>query len=149
MTEKPADGESVIDYRGYEPAPGVVHPIESVPATIDPEEFFARFVVRRKPVMIRGLLTDKEWKGHRWTNKYLKNEAGKVEVIVEQRGPKEDATFGLLAPKISMTYGEFIDNITNDNDRLYLTTQDLERFEEAEVRLLHLEMVEFPLERPA
>ena len=130
MSKKATDSDSVIDYRGYEPSPGIVHSIDTVPATIDVEEFFSRFIAQRKPVMIKGLLTDKEWKGHRWTNKYLKNEAGKADVIVEQRGPKEDATFGLMAPKVSMTYGEFIDSIMNDNDRLYLTTQDLERFED-------------------
>lgn len=118
------------EYTGYVPPPGDPEPIEEADPNISPQEFFEKYISQRKPVLIKGHLTDKEWKGFAWTNKYLKSRALAAEVIVERRGSDKSATFGLAAPKEEMKYGEFIDNLVADNDRLYLTTQDLERFEE-------------------
>ena len=127
--EKASDG-LINAYQGYEPPPGVVSQVERVQPTITPEDFFARFVSQRKPVVISGLLVDEQFKCQSWTNQYLLDKAGDMEVLVEQRGTKQDATFGLLAPKVEMMYGELVDNIMKGNDRLYMTTQDLERFED-------------------
>ncbi|ELU09462.1 hypothetical protein CAPTEDRAFT_57292, partial [Capitella teleta] len=60
----------------------------------------------------------------------LKEKAGNSEVIVERRGDNKGATFGLAAHKDGMKYGKFLEDLMAENDRLYLTTQDLERFED-------------------
>jgi hypothetical protein len=118
------------EYTGYIPPPGNSTPIEVVDASISPTDFFDRFISQRKPCLVKGHLRDKEWNASHWTNTYLKEKAGDAEVLVEHRGLDKGATFGLAACKKPMKYGEFVDNLEAENDRLYLTTQDLERFEE-------------------
>ena len=129
MINMPTSADSINEYSGYIPPSRGNHCIERISPNIDPQDFFTRYVVKRKPVILEGHLSDSQWKGHLWTNKYLKEKAGHADVIVEHRGEK-DAGFGLMAPKVGMKYGDFLAQLMKGNDRLYLTTQDLERFEE-------------------
>ncbi len=117
-------------YSGYQPPGGDVTTIDRISPDTSPQVFFENYIAKRKPVIIQGAIQDDQWKGEKWTNTYLRENAGAANVIVERRGDGKSATFGLTAPKVNMTYGEFISNLMEGNDRLYLTTQDLERFED-------------------
>ena len=119
--------EKISEYCGYEPPTAGNHPIDKVSPDTTSEQFFLNYIVKRKPAILTGHLTDPEWNGHQWTNSYLNEKAGGADVIVEQRG---DAGFGLLAPKVNMKYGDFIAKLVAGDENLYLTTQDLERFED-------------------
>lgn len=117
------------DYKGYEPPSGVSSTIDRVSADISPQEFFEKYIQARKPVIIEQHLTDASWKGSLWSSQYLKEKAGKAEVLVEKRTDEKDGMFGLSAPKVHMKYGEFLDHLDNKSEQYYLTTQDLERFQ--------------------
>ena len=120
---------SLVNYAGYNPPSGVSCLEERISANVSPEEFFTLYVKPRKPAIIGHLLDDDKWKGHLWTNKYLGHCAGDVSVLVEDRGQSNEYLFGLTARKVDMKYHEFLQQISEGNERFYLTTQDLERFE--------------------
>lgn len=118
------------DYKGYEPPLGVTFIIDRVSADVEPKEFFEKYISARRPVIIEQHFKDCEWKGLEWNNKYLNDKAGDVEVLVEKRGTDTGGMFGLSAPKVSMKYKEFLEEIEKGSEQYYLTTQDLERFQD-------------------
>ena len=120
---------NINEYIGYEPVRGTKTEIARVDADISPCDFYRDYIATRRPVVIRGHLREATWRGNLWTNKYLTEKAGDVDVIVERRGSDKDADFGLTAPKVDMKYSEFLKEVVKGNGRLYLTTQDLDRFE--------------------
>jgi Cupin-like domain len=119
------------NYCGYQPPTGVVSFVDRISADIEPSKFFDRFIKLRRPVIISGTLRDSEWKASRWTNSYLNEKAGKVNLLIEDR--KDPAgngylLYGSTAPKTDMKYGDFLAALSKSDTRYYLTTQDLERF---------------------
>ena len=122
--------EEVNCYQGYEPPAGLSHSVARVPADISPEDFFKNYVSKRRPVIIEGHLTDPEWQGHKWTNEYLKERAGSAKVIAEQRSQDSGVGFGLASPKVDIDYGDVVSSVMEGSGSLYMTTQDLERFED-------------------
>jgi len=117
-------------YEGYEPPCGVTGLVDKVSADIAPREFYERYIRLRRPVIIRGLLTDTEWKGNGWTNNYLIEKAGKAKLLVEDRKNPSGSgylSFGTTAPKIEMLYGDFLSTLSGGESRYYITTQDPEK----------------------
>lgn len=94
-------------------------------AHIEPREFFEKYVLPRKPVILDGFLADPRWKGsERWTNDYLIEKAGEEVVKVERRDHGE-GRFG-LGREERMRLADFLRQIESGDETLYLTTQDLE-----------------------
>lgn len=92
-------------------------------SSVAPEAFFRDYIAARKPVIIRGHLSESEgWKGTKlWTNEYLKAKAGDAPLKVEKReGPSD--RFG-QGKEVDMTFGEFLEEFEAGNENLYLTTQ--------------------------
>jgi len=50
-----------------------------------PEEFFNQFVKMRRPVLLKGMPTDKSFKADQWSMDYLDAKAGDVDVKVERK----------------------------------------------------------------
>ena len=73
-------------YAGWRPTAREDLPVVAA-ADLDPETFFTTYVVARKPVLIRGHLTDPAWKASSlWaSDKYLQATAGRSVVQVEER----------------------------------------------------------------
>jgi len=117
------------EYEGFSPPRGITHVTDRVSADIEPADFFERYVRPRRPAVISGFIADSSFKGRQWTNSYLSARAGEAEVLVEDRksavGP---LSFGTSSTKVEMKYGDFIKAIIAQENRYYLTTQDLERF---------------------
>jgi hypothetical protein len=111
--------------------------METITNTIDPKEFFDRFVKNRRPVLINGHLTDSEWKGDRWTNEYLVSKAGDMVVKVERKKTEVKSTtqFGNGSEE-RMTFKEFLNGIQSSDGTFYLTTQELDYNQEERPSLL-------------
>jgi hypothetical protein len=90
-----------------------------------PEEFFERYVVTRKPVILTNHLADSDWHGSdRWTDvAYLREHAGDQLVEVEKRGGVTQ-TFG-RGTSVKMPFGEFLDKMVARDELHYMTTQKL------------------------
>jgi hypothetical protein len=119
------------NYTGYRPTPGVVSSVEKVSSDIEPQTFFDNYIKLRRPVIICGTLKDKEWKASVWTNSYLMEKAGKVNLLIEDRknpSGNDYLLYGSTAPKLEMQYSDFLLAVSKNDTRYYLTTQDLERF---------------------
>eukprot|EP01031_Cornospumella_fuschlensis_P034156 gene34156-41346_t len=90
------------------------------------EGFFHQYVSERKPVHFFGHLTDETWNvsKNKWSHAYLKEKCpAEMTVKVEHREGK--GQFGLGQEK-KMRFHEFLDQIEQGSDLLYLTTQDLD-----------------------
>lgn len=99
--------------------------VPRVPNTIDPIEFFERFVKTRTPVVVEGLLTDEKWQGWKWLNSdYLRSVAGEEVVKVERRSKVSDNRFGKGCEE-KMKFGDFLTHLDSGDQSLYMTTQDL------------------------
>ncbi|GAO52720.1 Clavaminate synthase-like protein [Saitoella complicata NRRL Y-17804] len=118
MAKKQPDA---VKYKGYVPAEGAK--IDRVKATVDPKEFHKRYIAKRQPVIIEGLIQDEDFKAAKWTDLgYLKETAGSASVKIEPIDP-DVKTFGTAAEKLKMPFSEFIDKLTSTPDKYYLTTQ--------------------------
>lgn len=115
-------------------APTSVHEEKDV-AKVSPELLWSKFVQRRLPVKLCGELLDEQWRASLWTDKYLRQKAGKSKVRVEVREGSVDerghGRFGKGRETI-MTFGEFLDKLGEENNLHYLTTQDLEHDDEGQ-----------------
>ncbi|KAH9900715.1 Clavaminate synthase-like protein [Cubamyces lactineus] len=98
--------------------------LERVSPVLSATEFFARYVSKRTPVIITGLLDDPSFQGRKWTNlDYLATKAGDIEVTVEPIHPIANQ-YGTDVERISMTFREFLDSLRKEEGpHPYLTTQ--------------------------
>ncbi|CAM9799805.1 unnamed protein product, partial [Choristocarpus tenellus] len=84
--------------------------------------FYESYVSPRQPVVINGCPPESEgWHGGRWTNQYLQENAGEAKVRVEFRSASTEK-FGEGRER-TMKFGDFVREVSNRNDLLYLTTQ--------------------------
>ncbi|RDX43373.1 Clavaminate synthase-like protein [Lentinus brumalis] len=98
--------------------------LERVDPGTSAEEFFSRFVSKRKPVVLSGLLDDATFKGKQWTDlTYLATKAGDVEVMVEPIHPTANQ-YGTDVERIPMPFRDFLKSLRDDQGpHPYLTTQ--------------------------
>lgn len=118
---------------------------------ISKEDFFRLFVKPRKPAIVTRLQKPMAALQTLWTDEYLIQTAGSALVTVEKRADTSDALFGVVAPKVSMKYRDFVNELKAANDRLYMTTQDPESEEDTATPKLLAEPVlslqkDFPLQ---
>ena len=99
-----------------------------------PESFYEKYVSQRRPVIIKGGLSDvsglDKWK----SNEYLKDQAGDEEVMVERR-PSDGESFG-RGNEISMRFETFLELVHQGDEMHYLTTQDVESNEDGRPDLM-------------
>ncbi|KAI0328819.1 Clavaminate synthase-like protein [Cubamyces sp. BRFM 1775] len=98
--------------------------LERVSPEVPATEFFAKYVSKRTPVIITGLLDDPSFRGRKWMNlDYLAKKAGDVEVMVEPIHPTANQ-YGTDVERISMTFRDFLNSLRKDEGpHPYLTTQ--------------------------
>ncbi|GAX76316.1 hypothetical protein CEUSTIGMA_g3762.t1 [Chlamydomonas eustigma] len=111
------------EYSGYKCSGGSIDVVEA--HELDAYTFWHRYISQRKPVLIKGHLSDASWKATaKWTDSYLLSEAGHCNVKVEKRN-SPDESFG-KGTKIPMKFREFLKYMSKGDDTLYLSTQDVE-----------------------
>jgi len=91
---------------------------------INPYDFYNNYIKKRIPCKFHNHINDNDWKGSYWTNSYLKDKVNNIEVRIECRN-NDNEKYGKGNEKI-IKFDEFLNSIENGNDKLYLTTQDLE-----------------------
>lgn len=110
-------------YEGWMPREGEGVPVE--PASISEGDMWAKYVSKRRPVVLDGTLDDDAWHGERWTDlDYLKRTAGDATVMVEPIDMRQKV-FGTATKRLRMTFAEYIDRVQDPESagKLYLTTQ--------------------------
>ena len=107
-------------YTGWRPVPGdTVDRIGS--QSVTPLQFFKRYVVQRRPVVLTGGLPGVQTRWSAWTDEYLLANAGNADVRVEARASAV-AAFGAHAHQ-RMLFSEFLGRLRDGNELLYLTTE--------------------------
>ena len=97
--------------------------IDVLDCEIAGEDFFARFVAKRRPVVFTSMTS--EFKGlKKWTNSYLHKSAGTERIRCEYRTSCKEK-YGQGREK-SMTFSTFLDSLEKGDEHLYMTTQELE-----------------------
>jgi hypothetical protein len=111
-------------YSGFR-IPNSAYELERVSASIDPREFWERFISKRKPCIVEGCLDDASFSGlEKWRDfAHLRRQAGSALVQVEQRS-KAQRAFGVGA-RHTMQLSKLLDHIDADGEELYLTSQNL------------------------
>ncbi|GJE92988.1 cupin-like domain-containing protein [Phanerochaete sordida] len=106
-------------------------PGSTVPS-VSAEEFFSKYISKRVPVIVKGLLDDADFKGRNWADlDYLASKAGEREVLVEPMHP-DAHQFGTDVERVNMKFGDFLKSLqSEDGPHHYLTTQYAEQDLEA------------------
>jgi len=126
-TSKKTSGITMTnEYSGYQPPAGVWQLTDRVSADVAAEEFFSEYVVKRRPAVFSGSLTDEQWKGSRWTLPYLFRRAGSTTVTVEDRPVSADRSSGMGAMFLEMHYREFVSSLIAGETRYQLTNGDVQ-----------------------
>jgi len=117
--------EPINQYKGWQ-VPSSKYKIPTIAAdSLKPEEFYAEYVSKRRPVVLKGNLQDlvglNKWKA---SNDRLKQAAGSFEVQVEVRSDTKEA-FG-QGNKMTMELKRFLDMVEQGDEMHYLTTQEAE-----------------------
>ncbi|KAI0665513.1 Clavaminate synthase-like protein [Trametes maxima] len=107
--------------------------LERVSPGLSAEEFFSKYVSKRRPVVLTGLLDDPSFQGRKWGNlDYLAGKAGNVEVMVEPMHPTANQ-YGTDVERVPTTFGNFLKSLRNDEGPYpYLTTQYADEDPDAE-----------------
>ncbi|KAI0753820.1 cupin-like domain-containing protein [Fomes fomentarius] len=98
--------------------------LERIPPSLPAHDFFSRYVSKRKPVIVSGLLDDPAFQGTKWTDiSYLAKKSGSVQVMVEPIHPTANQ-YGTDVERVSMSFGDFLQSLSKDEGpQSYLTTQ--------------------------
>lgn len=90
---------------------------------ISPQDFFTRFVSPRKPCKLSGNLLQCD-EMMKWRNfEYLKEKCGKYNVRVEKRCSTKE-TYG-NGNETVMLFEDFLNLVKDENEKVYITTQEL------------------------
>jgi len=91
--------------------------------SINPETFYTDYIKQRRPVVLKGRLSDvtqiEQWKDIN----YLDTKVGDQQVSVEKR-IGTDSSFG-KGNEVEMSFSKFLNLIKDGDDKHYLTTQDV------------------------
>ncbi|EKM52738.1 uncharacterized protein PHACADRAFT_211957 [Phanerochaete carnosa HHB-10118-sp] len=100
--------------------------------TASAEDFFSKYISKRLPVIVKGLLDDEHFKGRNWADlDYLASKAGERDVLVEPMHP-EARQFGTDVERVSMKFKDFLKSLkSEEGPHHYLTTQYAEQELEA------------------
>jgi len=91
--------------------------------SINPETFYTDYIKQRRPVVLKGGLSDLS-KVEQWKDiNYLDTKVGDQLVSVEKRSGT-DSSFG-KGNEVEMSFSKFLNLIKDGDDKHYLTTQDV------------------------
>ncbi|CAI5736689.1 unnamed protein product [Peronospora destructor] len=125
-----SETQCVNEYKGFN-LPNDNFAIERISVdSVTPEEFFAKFVCTRTPVILTGYLQDEEFTApSKWskTDDRLIELAGNTKLTVERRGDIHDKFGKGIA--VEMSFRELLNLIASGDEMHYLTTQEV-AFEE-------------------
>eukprot|EP01038_Epipyxis_sp_PR26KG_P012629 gene12629-16934_t len=91
---------------------------------LDKNLLFSNYVLQRKPLVVDGHISDAMWNCKAWTDNYLKQRCENISVRVEYRAHGDDRYGQGLETK--MKFGELIDKIKQGDEKIYMTTQELD-----------------------
>ncbi|RLN14184.1 hypothetical protein BBO99_00003278 [Phytophthora kernoviae] len=119
-----AKAQCINEYKGYE-LPEIINSIERVSiGDVNPEEFFAKYVCTRTPVILTGFLQDLEFTAPaKWSNERLIELAGDTKLTVERRGDINEKFGKGIA--VEMPFRELLKLIDAGDEMHYLTTQEV------------------------
>ena len=117
---------NVLTYSGYQPDSGIHCLTERVSPKVAPEEFFTKYVARRRPAVFDGLLADEQWKGGQWTASYLFRKAGTSTIMVEDRPKPSAANRDFSGTFQEMQYREFVSALSAGEARYQLMNSDVQ-----------------------
>ncbi|ETM50114.1 hypothetical protein L914_05821 [Phytophthora nicotianae] len=124
------ESQLVNEYKGYK-VPEDNFTIERIPVdSVTPEEFFAKYVCTRTPVVLTGFLRDEEFTApNKWSssNDRLIELAGDTKLTVERRGDVNEKFGKGIA--VEMPFRDLLKLIASGDEMHYLTTQEV-AFEE-------------------
>jgi hypothetical protein len=106
-------------------------------SSVNPREFYEKYVQHRIPVKLSGCIDDSTWKGAAWTDlDYLQKKCGDCKVKIEKKASEADASlytnsFGNGLEK-HVAFSEFLNSIRSGDESLYMTTQKLNYSPEGE-----------------
>ncbi|KAG6620147.1 putative ion channel [Phytophthora cinnamomi] len=125
-----ADTQWVNEYKGYT-LPEANFAIERIPVdSVTPEQFFAKYICTRTPVVLSGFLQDEDFVAPtKWSTSddRLTELAGDTKLTVERRGDVNEK-FG-KGVAVEMPFRELLKLIASGDEMHYLTTQEV-AFEE-------------------
>ncbi len=81
--ERSSEASCAMEYTGYSSVS--VEQLARIDCeSLTPEEFFHRYISTRTPVVLTEQLSPSEWSGRKWSNEYLRNNAGnsQLEVLI-------------------------------------------------------------------
>ena len=127
-SSKQTSGVTVTnEYSGFEPPVGVWQLTDRISPDTTPEKFFNDYVMKRRPAVFSGSLTDEQWKGRsQWTLPYLFRKAGATTVTVEDRPVVADGTPAVVSTFLEMHYREFVSSLIAGETRYQLTVGDVQ-----------------------
>ncbi|CAH0521057.1 unnamed protein product [Peronospora belbahrii] len=125
-----AEAQIVNEYKGFS-LPNDNFAIERIPVgSVTPEEFFAKFVCTRTPVILTGYIQDEEFTApSKWSksNNRLIELAGDTKLTVERRRDMHEK-FG-KGITVEMPFRKLLNLVASGDEMHYLTTQEV-AFEE-------------------
>ncbi|CAH0515944.1 unnamed protein product [Peronospora belbahrii] len=125
-----AETQIVNEYKGFS-LPNDNFAIERIPVgSVTPEEFFAKFVCTRTPVILTGYIQDEEFTApSKWSksNNRLIELAGDTKLTVERRRDMHEK-FG-KGITVEMPFRKLLNLVASGDEMHYLTTQEV-AFEE-------------------
>ena len=89
--QKRVDTALINNYSGYSIKDRDEY-VPRIPSITSPQDFFASYILPRRPCIVTGGLTDEAWAGDKWSNRYLSEVAGDKVVRVERRREKKDVS---------------------------------------------------------
>ena len=115
--------------------------------SINPETFYTNYIKQRRPVVLKGKLSDLS-KIEQWKDiNYLDTKVGDQQVSVEKR-VGTDSSFG-KGNEVEMSFSKFLNLIKDGDDKHYLTTQDVHADDDGRPELMsplmHGLQQDFPL----
>jgi len=100
-----------------------VEEVASTSRDLEPESFWAKYISKRRPVVIHGGIPDLECKAPAlWTDSYLKKHAGKCKVLAERRLRGPGPAFG-RGERACMLFADVVDAAAAGDDSVYMTAQ--------------------------
>ncbi|UZJ54656.1 hypothetical protein CBS101457_003976 [Exobasidium rhododendri] len=113
------------DYKGFLPDNRSSSPSREALDDLDKQKLWHDYISCRKPVVIDGLVRDKNWQGERWKDlSYLRDTAGSTLVKIEPVDEFKDQ-FGTGSKRKTVTLSKFLDMLDDPAQagKWYMTTQ--------------------------
>ena len=114
---------TINEYNGWTvPTKNYIIPTINI-TDVTPETFYKKYIHKRRPVVLKGILPDLSLIEHWKDFNYLTEKVGDSPIMVEKRSSEMDS-FG-NGSEVPMMFRQFIQLICVGDDKHYMTTQDV------------------------